>query len=159
MKYLITGGAGFIGGHLAQLLLNDSACEKVIVIDDLSTGSLDNLKLIADDPKLEVVISDITDPKCDLRKYVKEVDCIYHLAAAVGVELVGAERNALVDEMIMICREEVKNAEETIPIVEFDSRLGYEPTMEYMTDKAHIEWKLGLIKHVIEKELPSYYEK
>ena len=71
----------------------------------------------------------------------------------------GEERNALVDEMIMICCEEVKNAEETIPIVEFDSRLGYEPTMEYMTDKAHIEWKLGLIKHVIEKELPSYYEK
>ena len=55
--------------------------------------------------------------------------------------------------------EAVKNAEDTIPLVEFDSRLGFEPSMEYMTDKAHIDWKLNLIKDVIEKELPSYYEK
>lgn len=71
----------------------------------------------------------------------------------------GEERNKLVDEMLTICRSEVENAENTIPIVEFDSRLGYEPSMEYMTDKAHIEWKLNLIKDVIERELPSYYEK
>ena len=61
--------------------------------------------------------------------------------------------------MLELCLNEVKNAEDTIPLVEFDSRLGYEPSMEYMTDKAHIDWKLGLIKEVIEKELPSYYEK
>ena len=70
----------------------------------------------------------------------------------------GKERNKLVDEMLELCRAEVKNAEDTIPLVEFDSRLGYEPSMEYMTDKAHIDWKLALIKDVIEKELPSYYE-
>ena len=91
MKYLITGGAGFIGGHLAELLLKDASCEKVIIIDDLSTGSLDNLKNIADNPKLQVVISDITDPKCKLNEYVRDIDCIYHLAAAVGVELVVRE--------------------------------------------------------------------
>ena len=61
--------------------------------------------------------------------------------------------------MLTICRSEVENAENTIPIVEFDSRLGFEPSMEYMTDKAHIEWKLNLIKDVIDRELPSYYEK
>ena len=71
----------------------------------------------------------------------------------------GDERNKLVDEMLELCIAEVKNAEDTIPLVEFDSRLGYEPSMEYMTDRAHIEWKLALIKDVIEKELPSYYEK
>ena len=49
--------------------------------------------------------------------------------------------------------------QDTIPLVEFDSRLGYEPSMEYMTDKAHIEWKLNLLRDVMEKELPSYYEK
>ncbi len=70
----------------------------------------------------------------------------------------GEERNALVKQMLEICCAEAKNAEETIPLVEFDSRLGYEPSMEYVTDKAHIEWKLGLLKDVIEKELPSYYE-
>jgi hypothetical protein len=61
--------------------------------------------------------------------------------------------------MIEICQDEVKNAEDTIPIVEFDSRIGYEPSMEYMTDRAHIEWKLDLLREVIERELPSYYEK
>ena len=60
--------------------------------------------------------------------------------------------------MLELCRAEVKNAQDTIPLVEFDSRLGYEPSMEYMTDKAHIDWKLDLINEVIEKELPSYYE-
>jgi len=75
------------------------------------------------------------------------------------LETHGDERNKLVDEMLDICKNEVKNAEDTIPLVEFDSRLGYEPSMEYMCDKAHIEWKLALLKGVIDKELPSYYEK
>ena len=70
----------------------------------------------------------------------------------------GEERKKLVDEMLNYCKAEIKNAEDTIPLVEFDSRLGYEPSMEYMCDKAHIEWKLGLLSEVIEKELPKYYE-
>ncbi len=88
MRYLITGGAGFIGGHLAELLLKQDNCEKVVVIDNLSTGSLDNLAEIKDDCKLEVVIADLTDSTLNLDGYVENSDCIYHLAAAVGVELV-----------------------------------------------------------------------
>lgn len=71
----------------------------------------------------------------------------------------GEERNRLVDRMLELCRGEVKNAEDTIPIVEFDSRLGFEPSMEYMCDRAHIEWKLERLHKVIDTELPSYYEK
>ena len=71
----------------------------------------------------------------------------------------GEERNKLVDEMLDICRAEVDNALDTIPLVEFDSRLGFEPSMEYIGDKAHIEWKLELMSELMEKELPSYYEK
>ena len=71
----------------------------------------------------------------------------------------GEERNKLVDEMLEYCRAEIPNALETIPLVDFDSRLGYEPSMEYIGDRAHIEWKLALLNDVIEKELPSYYEK
>ncbi len=71
----------------------------------------------------------------------------------------GKERNDTVDKLIEICKRERANALDTIPLVEFDSRLGYEPSMEYMTDKAHLDWKLGLLSDVIEKELPSYYEK
>ena len=70
----------------------------------------------------------------------------------------GEERNRLVDEMTKLCKAEINNAEDTIHLVEFDSRLGYEPSMEYMCDRAHIEWKLGLLREVTEKELPSYYE-
>ena len=91
MRYLITGGAGFIGGHLAEKLLEQENCEKVIIIDNLSTGSLDNLKAIENHPKLQVVIADLTDNDLDLAQYVSEIDCIYHLAAAVGVELVVKE--------------------------------------------------------------------
>ena len=58
-----------------------------------------------------------------------------------------------------IAEAEIANVKATLPLVEFDSRLGYEPSMEYMTDKAHIDWKLALLKDVIEKELPSFYEK
>ena len=71
----------------------------------------------------------------------------------------GEKRNETVDALLEICKAEQKNALDTIPLVEFDSRLGYEPSMEYMCDKAHIDWKLGLLHEVMEKELPSYYEK
>lgn len=67
-------------------------------------------------------------------------------------------RNRLVREMLDICRREEQNARDTIPYVEFDSALGYEPSMEYMCDRAHIEWKLDLLHEVMEQELPSYYE-
>ena len=56
---LITGGAGFIGSHLADALLQRG--DRVTVIDDLSTGSLDNLAQLADHPDLEVVIDDVAN--------------------------------------------------------------------------------------------------
>ena len=74
------------------------------------------------------------------------------------LETHGEERNKLVDEMISLAKSDIENALATIPLVEFDSRLGYEPSMEYMCDKAHIEWKIGVSKELIENELPKYYE-
>ena len=59
---------------------------------------------------------------------------------------------------IEICKSELANAKDTIPLVEFDSRLGYEPSMEYMCDPAHLEWKIKQITRVIEVELPNYYQ-
>lgn len=85
MRYLITGGAGFIGGHLAESLLADG--HEVIIIDDLSTGSLDNLAKIADNPKLDFVEGDILNLP-ELEYLITHSDLVYHLAAAVGVELV-----------------------------------------------------------------------
>ncbi len=60
------------------------------------------------------------------------------------------------DEMICIGQEEIKNAEATISLVEADSRLGWEPSMEYMTDKEHLEWKILQVKQTIEGEIPGY---
>ncbi len=71
----------------------------------------------------------------------------------------GKERNEVVDKLIALYKAEEANGLDTIPLVEFDSRLGFEPSMEYTCDPAPIELKLNLLGEVIERELPSYYEK
>ncbi len=82
---LITGGAGFIGSHLTERLLAQG--KSVVVIDDLSTGRLDNLRQVRRHPRLRFIKSKVST--CvDLRRLVARAESIYHLAAAVGVELV-----------------------------------------------------------------------
>ena len=82
---LITGGAGFIGSHLVERLLADG--KSVVVVDDLSTGSLDNLQSVRAHPSLRVIESRIST--CvELARLAGEAEVIFHLAAAVGVELV-----------------------------------------------------------------------
>jgi UDP-glucose 4-epimerase len=84
-RALITGGAGFIGSHLAEALLAQD--QRVTVIDDLSTGRLDNIAQLIDHSHFQFVHESIrTDSVMD--RLVSECDVIYHLAAAVGVELI-----------------------------------------------------------------------
>lgn len=82
---LITGGAGFIGSHLVERLLAEG--KKVAVIDDLSTGRLENLAGAAQNENLEIITAKVSEYD-GLQSLVNESSCIYHLAAAVGVELV-----------------------------------------------------------------------
>jgi UDP-glucose 4-epimerase len=82
---VVTGGAGFIGSHLVERLLNDG--KAVVVIDDLSTGRMANLRAVRNHPRLRVFTSRISECK-QLRKLVAGAESVYHLAAAVGVELV-----------------------------------------------------------------------
>jgi len=82
---LVTGGAGFIGSHLTEELLRRG--ETVTVLDDLSTGRLDNLAAVADHPQLQIRTGSIADPVI-LADILPSVDVVYHLAAAVGVKLV-----------------------------------------------------------------------
>src|SRR3954471_5995829 len=82
---LVTGGAGFIGSHLVERLLAEG--KKVVVLDDCSTGSLDNLKSVASHPALQIIQSKVSQCQ-ELAKIVGQSESIYHLAAAVGVELV-----------------------------------------------------------------------
>jgi UDP-glucose 4-epimerase len=83
--YLITGGAGFIGSHLAEALLG--AGHTVTVIDDLSTGRMDNIAPLVDHPAFHFAIDTITNAMV-MDRLVSECDAVFHLAAAVGVELI-----------------------------------------------------------------------
>jgi UDP-glucose 4-epimerase len=82
---IVTGGAGFIGSHLVERLLNDG--KSVVVIDDFSTGSLANLRALKKNPRLKIIRSKISECK-DLPKLAAKAEFIFHLAATVGVELV-----------------------------------------------------------------------
>jgi UDP-glucose 4-epimerase len=82
---LVTGGAGFIGSHLVERLLAEG--ESVVVIDDVSTGSWENLRAVADHPRLRRLESRVSDC-AGLDAIVASAGAVYHLAAAVGVELV-----------------------------------------------------------------------
>ncbi len=82
---LVTGGAGFIGSHLAERLLELG--NQVTVLDDLSTGRLENLTGIMEHPQFKFRQASITDPVA-LADVVPGVEEVYHMAAAVGVQLV-----------------------------------------------------------------------
>lgn len=85
MRVLITGGAGFVGSHLAELLLQQG--DEVWAVDDLSTGSVENLDHLKDHPRFHYRIESILDvPK--LAELVDRVDAVFHMAAAVGVRLI-----------------------------------------------------------------------
>ncbi len=81
--YLVTGGAGFIGSHLCEFLLSKG--NSVLVLDDLSTGSLSNLDECSDNPSFRFVIGSVLDESL-VRGLVHQSNKIIHLAAAVGVE-------------------------------------------------------------------------
>jgi len=84
-RVLVTGGAGFIGSHLVERLLSDGY--SVSIIDDFSTGNRTNLKSVAANPALRIIESKVSEC-AELSAIVANIQSIYHLAAAVGVELV-----------------------------------------------------------------------
>jgi len=83
--YLVTGGAGFIGSHLAEALL--ARGDTVTVIDDLSTGRLSNIEPLCGHPHFSFAIDTITNAMV-MDRLVSQCDAVVHLAAAVGVELI-----------------------------------------------------------------------
>lgn len=104
MKCLITGGAGFIGSHLAEHLV--AAGHDVIVYDDLSTGSIENVAALLDHPRFRFVQGDILDADL-VNAAMHGCDDVYHLAATVGVQLVldqpvrGIEVNMVGTEVVV----------------------------------------------------------
>lgn len=85
MRYLITGGAGFIGSHLSEALLDRG--DEVFVLDDLSTGSVENIRHLKAHNRFHYFFDSITNKQL-LAELVDESDAVFHLAAAVGVRLI-----------------------------------------------------------------------
>ncbi|HEX7709206.1 MAG TPA: GDP-mannose 4,6-dehydratase [Thermoanaerobaculia bacterium] len=85
MRVLITGGAGFIGSHLADAYVNRG--DEVYIIDDLSTGSIENIQHLKADPRFHYTI-DTVQNQAVLAELVDLCDVVFHLAAAVGVKLI-----------------------------------------------------------------------
>jgi UDP-glucose 4-epimerase len=85
MRFLITGGAGFVGSHLAEALL--ASGHRVHVLDDLSTGSIDNVRHLKSDSRFGYTIETCASTSL-VAELVDEADVVYHLAAAVGVDFI-----------------------------------------------------------------------
>ena len=111
MKALITGGAGFIGSHLAELLSGEG-CE-VYALDDLSTGSRQNLAALSERPNFHLVVESVLSPSV-VSELVHKCDVVYHLAAAVGVRLIVREPG----------RTLLTNVQGTENVLEYCSRFG-----------------------------------
>src|SRR5712692_5076832 len=101
MRALITGGAGFIGSHLAERLLNDG--DHVTVVDNLVTGSIDNIRHLLDEPEFEFVAESVLNEGL-MEHMIRRCDVDYHLAAAVGVRWI-------IDDPLLSIRTNVRAAE------------------------------------------------
>ena len=85
MRYLITGGAGFIGSHLTERLLERG--DRVVLLDNLSTGSMENIRHLKSSERMEYHLDNIENRQL-LAELVDDADVVVHLAAAVGVKLI-----------------------------------------------------------------------
>lgn len=170
MKSLITGGGGFIGSHLAERLLEKG--DEIYVIDNFSTGSLDNIQHLLSESKFHLTVGTIMNEKT-LEPLVQACDRIFHLAAAVGVRLIierpvdTIETNILGTEIVLrlankykkkaliTSTSEVYGKGNHVPFKEEDDRT-YGPTVKsrwsYATSKAVDEFLALAYFH--EKKLP-----
>lgn len=108
---LVTGGAGFVGSHLAELLLGDGW--EVFALDDLSTGSAENVAHLRERRDFHLTVDSVLSPAV-VSELVHKCDVVYHLAAAVGVRLI-------VDQPV---RTLVTNVQGTETVLEYCSRFG-----------------------------------
>lgn len=106
MRYLITGGAGFIGSHLSEKLL--ALGETVAIIDDLSTGSMDNIAHLKGNGRFRYHLDTIFN-RALMTELVDEADVVFHLAAAVGVK-------RIVDHPVMTLETNVRGTETVLDL-------------------------------------------
>ncbi len=85
MRYLITGGCGFIGSHLTETLLKSG--NQVTILDNLTTGRIGNIQHVESHPDLKLLVGSITDEEL-VHEAIRDCDAVYHFASAVGVRLI-----------------------------------------------------------------------
>jgi UDP-glucose 4-epimerase len=85
MKYLITGGAGFVGSHLADKLHKEG--HDIVVIDDLSTGRYSNVEHLEGQERFQLIIDTVLNDKL-MERLIRDTDRVFHMASAVGVKLI-----------------------------------------------------------------------
>jgi UDP-glucose 4-epimerase len=107
MRALVTGGAGFIGSHLVEKLLQTG--HQVMVVDDLSTGNLKNLQSVKDNKSFSFVQDSVRNAQT-IDSVIKRCDVVYHLAAAVGVQLIVDEPVRTIETNIHGCEVVLENA-------------------------------------------------
>jgi len=130
MRNLITGGAGFIGSHLAEELLKRE--EEVIIIDNLSTGSMKNIEHLKSNPRLSYHIDTIMNEGL-MKRLIKEVELVYHMAAAVGVKYI-------IDNPLESIHTNVKGAE---IVLELANALGKKKVMLASTSEIYGKDRVG----------------
>ena len=87
VKYLVTGGAGFIGSHLVEALVERNAYERIVIVDDLSSGSFENIQHLLDGDRVTFVRGSVTDSEL-VDELMQHADLCVHLASAVGVQMI-----------------------------------------------------------------------
>jgi nucleoside-diphosphate-sugar epimerase len=86
-RYLITGGAGFIGSHLAEALVERDEFERIVILDDLSTGCVENIQHLIDGDRVSFVRGSVTDSSM-VDELMRDANQCIHLASAVGVQMI-----------------------------------------------------------------------
>ena len=165
MKYLITGGSGFVGSHLADLLLQQG--HSVIIIDDLTTGSIENILHLKTNPQFQYVIDSVMNESL-LAELIDQVDGVFHLAAVVGVRLVVDEPIRTIEtnirctelvlkhagkkgkKVLLTSTSEVYGKSERVPYTE-DGDLHYGPT-------TRSRWSYAFSKAIDEFLALAYYK-
>ncbi len=97
MHYLVTGGAGFIGGHLCRRLVEDG--HRVTILDNLSTGGFTNVTEVETRPEVKILVESVQN-EAIVREAVRGVDKVFHLASSVGVQLIMDEPIQAIENMI-----------------------------------------------------------
>lgn len=129
-QVLVTGGAGFIGSHLAEALL--ARGDRVAVIDDCSTGTLDNLRQIAGHERFQFHRGSVADAAL-MRSLVSEAEEVYHLAAAVGVALINTDPIRTIETNI--------NPTETLLKLLRERHAGGKPTRLFLASTSEVYGK------------------